>query len=443
MNFDPMDLYDAKRRRSRNRRRKKTSGPCACAQCLMAGGAAVESFSDFDDQDCNAEDCMNEAFDEEDFDDEEVEAEHGNYRAKRRMGRRRRSVKPCACPQCLMSEDTAVESFDDDDFDDDDFMAIDADDENDLADDDDQDDDDDDDEFMALDDDDDDDEDDEDDEDDDFDDEGFEDEDLDADELMAMDAEDDDGDFDEEDDFDDESDYDDAELDEYLPEVSESFDSREPRWSARRDRSGNRVPFTDNERIAIRQALEIAHCWARRVVNTFENIFDQRGSLGRRWRRRRSAWRSQPRVVEFFGSGRLTRIQIRATRRRVRKIERILRKRRIRFVKIQHQSGKRSWQCGKSSTRSAYTFAGSPRKIFICPNFFTRTPEQQARTLIHELVHEIGFCHYSSRGRVRCLRPGTRNANEARTLAQNHPTKARKNPNSYSELYQALGVGCP
>jgi hypothetical protein len=425
----------------------------------MAGEAAEKSFNDFDDQDCNDEDCMNEAFDKEDFDDEEVEAESENYRAKRRMGKRRRSrrsVKPCSCPQCLMVEDTAVESFDDDDFDDDDFddddfddddfddddfMALDADDEDDL------DDDADDDELMALD------EDEEDDDeldndDDNFDDEGFEDDDLDADELMAMDADDDDGDFDEEDDFDDESDYDDAELDEYLPEVSESFDSREPRWSARRDSSGNRAPFTDNERIAIRQALEMAHCWARHARNTFESIWNQRGSLGRVWRRRRDAWRSQPHVVEWFGGRRLTRIQIRAVRRRVRKIERILRKRRIRFVKIQHQSGKRSWQCGKSSTRSAYTFAGSPRKIFICPNFFTNTPRfpdpgKRARIIIHELVHEIGFCHYSSRGRVRCLRPGTRTPDEARTLARRHPTKARKNPKSYSELYQALGIGCP
>jgi hypothetical protein len=143
-------------------------------------------------------------------------------------------------------------------------------------------------------------------------------------------------------------------------------------------------------------------------------------------------------VPLYFGTGYLTRGEIRRTRRRVRKIERILRKRRIRFVRA--FDDERTCPRGR---RSAFVrAAGGIRKIHICTQFLNETEEEMARTIIHELVHEIGFCHYTTRGRVRCRKPGARSQSETTELARRHPTKARKNPQNFVHLFERLGREC-
>ncbi|MBF2001813.1 MAG: hypothetical protein IGS38_13945 [Synechococcales cyanobacterium M58_A2018_015] len=506
MNYDLMDVNDAKRQRRRNQRRSKGTGPCSCPQCLMAADRADGSFNlanlsdtlmdmddenlddedlddfddDFDDDNFDAADCNNEDFDDDDYDVK---------RRSRMKKRRRRSRGSCNCPQCLMAaelKDDDLDDFDDygiadcndededldddndydvkrgrhkrrrrnrslipcssmtadledvEDYDDEDsldsFIAMDDfddfdDEDDDLDDDDDFDDEDDlDDEdhgdhnFMVM--------------DDDFDDEDdLDDEYYDDDDFMAMDNE---NDFDDEDDLDDE-DYDDA-MDEDDLNGNVDFDWREPEWGARKNRARKKIPFLDTEKRQIRQALELAHCWARRVKDIFDRIWNQSGEYI--WAKREAEWKRIRAICDWFGTESLSPAQIRRTRRRVRKIERILRKSRIRFVKIQYQSGRRSYQCKRSKTRSAYTLSGGIRKIFICPNFFNKDRKGQARTIIHELVHEIGFCHYTLKGRPACLKAGVRESKDILELARRHPTAARKNPSSYSELYEALGGRC-
>jgi hypothetical protein len=136
----------------------------------------------------------------------------------------------------------------------------------------------------------------------------------------------------------------------------------------------------------------------------------------------------------------LSRSQIRRTRRRVRKIERILNKRRIRFVKVQHQTGKRSYGCEREGGvhASAYAGRGGLRKISICPAFFGRDQTKtQAKTIIHELVHEIGFHHQLLKNQSRGAggTGGATTTSQARQLTQENPGRARKNPTNYAELY--------
>jgi hypothetical protein len=227
----------------------------------------------------------------------------------------------------------------------------------------------------------------------------------------------------------DDEDYDDDD-DEF--EASSGDDAKEPKWKGF---------FSEDNKRNIRAGLEVAHCWARKAVAEFDRIWNHKGL--NRWRLRKNAWGQFRAVPLYFGSRYLTRGEIRRTRRRVRKIERILRKRRIRFVRA--FEGEKTCPTEHRSGFNRYGFvrvAGGIRKIHICTHFLNQEPEEKARSIIHELVHEIGFCHYTTRGRVRCRRPGATSQSETRELARRHPAKARKNPQNYVHLFERLGREC-
>ncbi|GEM_PF-4464234 len=79
------------------------------------------------------------------------------------------------------------------------------------------------------------------------------------------------------------------------------------------------------------------------------------------------------------------------TYERMLKIQRILRKKHIHFVVLRHDGDSSgSFGCDKETT-IAYTLPGGVRRIVLCPAFFARDPDCRAETILHELVHEIGF----------------------------------------------------
>ena len=209
-------------------------------------------------------------------------------------------------------------------------------------------------------------------------------------------------------------------------------DAREPVWKGF---------FSDDIKDKIRAALRIAERQARRAKCVFDKIVNQRGGLIKKARRRRSAYFRAPFVHQFFGRGAVTGGEIRRMHRRIKRIERALRKRRIRFNRAAENVGR----CAGGS--SAFTTAaGGIRRLHVCTKFLNKDPESMARTIIHELVHEIGFCHYSTTGRVRCTSAGAKTAQECVTLARRHPRRARKNPQNYVWLFERLSkssrTGC-
>ena len=74
---------------------------------------------------------------------------------------------------------------------------------------------------------------------------------------------------------------------------------------------------------------------------------------------------------------------------------------------------------------NAYTNAlMRSRTINICPYWFEKSPRARAATIIHELVHGLGFGHPD----------GTVLPIDAYRLAKNEPFKARKSPENYEGL---------
>jgi len=462
MSYDLMDVHDAKRKLRGRSRRAKQRGPCSCPQCLMTADLADKGFDigslsdtlmdmgdeDFDAEDFDAEDCKDD-FDDENFDNEDFD----DYDAKRRSQSKKRQRRSQRVPCSLMAADLEDdEDYDDENDLDNEFMMIDGD-EDDLDDEDYDNEDDLDNEFMMIDGD-----------EDDLDDEDYDDEDDLGNEFMMIDGdeddldeddynEDDDNEFmamdDDEDDYDDEDDldeddYDDDEFmamdddDEDDVEYSfedEAFDVRtvkvrcpgikKVRVRKNRDRE---EPFTSQQQESLCSSVRLAYTEARNVAAALDQIWYQKG-LGK-MRKRRGAWRNNPAIARWFGTKILTRRQIRVTRRRVKRILKFF-ERGITFVIVQHQTGKRSWLCDEETR--AYAWGGS--RVFLCPRFFQDgNLRARARTIIHELVHKIGWGHPRLRGSGHVSITAT-HQDRALELARRFPMRARRSPVNFAWLY--------
>jgi hypothetical protein len=416
----PDEMEARPRVRGRRRQKPRRHAPCSCPQCFMDDEMADEDSADATDDDGEDDesdlDDLDELVDEDDEEDQEDALDAMDARRRRGRGRRRRRRSaPCSCPQCLMDDEMADEDRDDDaddvdDLDDDGEGDADESDVEDV------------DPLVAED-------------NDDLDaacssleeaDDAGDDELDDDDELDAADDESDD---------DDESEFDDDDRD--FDEALEDEDALDDDFEAFDDAAGDlddeqdaREPvfkgfFSDRDKQNIRAALRIAQTQAARAKSVFDRIGRTKGRKSRI-----SAFRNTPFVARFFGRRWVTTGEIRRVRRRVRKLERILRKRRIRF----NRAFANAPRC-RTGSSAFTTAAGGIRRLYICPTFLTRAPSDMARTIIHELVHEIGFCHYSTTGRIRCTKAGARTEGEAAVLAARHPMKARKNPQNYVWLF--------
>lgn len=203
---------------------------------------------------------------------------------------------------------------------------------------------------------------------------------------------------------------------------------REPKITAKKDRNGNNSVTAAQEN-DIEQAVEDAFRMAHRVANDMETIWRQR--LPGRHRKRQGAWLNNSRFCEWFGERVLTRRQIKVTRRRVRKIRRRLDNKRLRFIVVQHQSGRRSWGCKNSNDPTNAYMRAHRAAIFLCPNWFTNSPSRRAAIVVHELVHQLPFGLPFGRPHFQATDQAT-----ARTTARLHPRKARKSPENYEHLYE-------
>lgn len=186
---------------------------------------------------------------------------------------------------------------------------------------------------------------------------------------------------------------------------------------ARKNRDGQR-PITHAQREAIQTAADDAERIAIEGLHVLDQIWNQPGRGRRRRRRRKDAWRHNADLVRWFGGDELTNKQIRATRRRMRKIRDEFRKD-VRFTIIQHQTGDRSYRCNVN--RAAYCSPGTPIKL--CPVWFSMSARHRAEILIHELSHKNGHVHHR----------GATDAATALRLAREHPRLARRNPENFEQ----------
>ncbi len=203
---------------------------------------------------------------------------------------------------------------------------------------------------------------------------------------------------------------------------------QEPRITVRKDSNGNTM-LASAQRSAIVQAVEDAFRMAHRAANDMESIWNQ--SRPGRHRKRQGAWLANARFVEWLGSGALTRRQIRVTRRRMHRIRRRLDNRRLHFVVVQHQSGRRSWGCTNGNNPTNAYMRAHRAAIFLCPNWFSNTQSRRAAIVIHEVVHQLPFGLPFGKPHFQATDPDT-----ARTTARLHPRRARKSPENYERLYE-------
>ena len=199
-----------------------------------------------------------------------------------------------------------------------------------------------------------------------------------------------------------------------------------------RDRGFN---LTDNQREMIIQALDDAERMARDVLTDFNrNVWEQRGRVRQRRRRRRDAWSSHPTLSRWFGGSR-RHILIRRIRRRMNRL-REWTKGDSRIIVKTLPTGRRHCDDG---TNAFVTFP--PRRVLrihLCRSWFTgpldgaapgatSTPaSRRAAIIIHELVHELGFAHPE----------GVSTAAEALGLAQRNSRKARRSPENFEHYYE-------
>ncbi len=178
-------------------------------------------------------------------------------------------------------------------------------------------------------------------------------------------------------------------------------------------------------------AIEAAHAdlvgRVNRMWDELDIIFQQAGR-GRDQRRRRvTSWGLNPSFVRFLGA-RINNEEIIDVRRRVRKLHRRVHKDTT-YVIVTTQTGRGShWCTGNTSAYVVPMVEGT--KIHLCPAWITGTPAQQSTVLVHELMHKLGVFgrpHFGATGLASAV-----------ALAASSPKKARKSPENYRQLANAL-----
>jgi hypothetical protein len=257
----------------------------------------------------------------------------------------------------------------------------------------------------------------------DFDDDLDLDDDLDYDDdYDDLDFDDDYGDLDLDDDFDLDDDLDFDDLDNKIKSPCRAIRS----IKVRKDQAGNR-PFSDAQQAHLCDAAQIALRATNLAKQAIDGIWDQSGR--RKRRKRKDAWTRDSRFTTWFGTGTLTQPQIRAVRRRIGRLRRYLDKG-AKFIVIQHQDGRRSWRC----PANAYTPTAG--RIRVCPTGLSQDARTLARTILHELVHWLGWGHARLPGfGVVELTWDADHQQAARDLASRFPRRARRNSVNYAMFF--------
>ncbi|MCE0488378.1 hypothetical protein [Ornithinimicrobium sediminis] len=201
-----------------------------------------------------------------------------------------------------------------------------------------------------------------------------------------------------------------------------------------------RIKFIyDTERFSNNHVAEVqaAHGRAQELSTNMraqmEDIWDQRRGLGL-WKRRRKAWKESSDFTRWLGDEKLTKRQIRLTRKRIFEIEKRLGKRVTYALKTNrgHCKGHWAWHAGGLQAR----------RVRICPNFYGHSTDIQATVLIHEIVHGLGQLHLPFTTwhliPANAHPRGADTRDKALALARHHPRDARRSPENYEHLSRAF-----
>ncbi len=210
----------------------------------------------------------------------------------------------------------------------------------------------------------------------------------------------------------------------------------------RKDQSG-KTPFPETNQKALCDAVKLARDWAKYARCVFDEIWNEKGT-----RRKIKAWKNNAAISTYMGKKRLSREAIRKVRLRVQRISQKLSRWTVRFIYIQHMKGSRSYLCDTPTVPGgAYAYSSPSTGVKLCPLFFTdfkMTPETRAMTIIHELVHTLGWgIHYKIPGGKRVIHGFDLFANDlidkkTEKLAEVRPWRARRNAGNYATMMYAL-----
>lgn len=199
-----------------------------------------------------------------------------------------------------------------------------------------------------------------------------------------------------------------------------------------RKKRGGGEPFSAETEAKLCEALQLASNWAWMVKQIFDKIMKQGGT-----RKKRTLWNACPPLLHWMGKAPWTREEIRKAQLRATRISRKFGKPGVRFIIIQHDTKFRSYLC--NGKKVAYTTPSTGIKL--CPLFFTNdrkkrlTKVQRAMTIIHELVHTLGWGHFRLPS-GKAVKSTHKQADNAVTLAELKPWRARRNPVNYAWMYR-------
>jgi hypothetical protein len=180
--------------------------------------------------------------------------------------------------------------------------------------------------------------------------------------------------------------------------------------------------------------------WAQRASDEMtKRVYPPgKGRLKGKWRRRR--WKRFACLVRYFGSKKLTKGRMRRIRKRIRRILQVIDREGITFLRVPNRSGGCSGSCGGSSPAEAYTHSYGRNRIYLCPGFFVSpfgvplSTANQAKTILHEVAHEIGLTRHK---RLDGEKADT--DEEVQALARSKPWRAGMNPDSFAWFFFAVG----
>ncbi|HKK08165.1 MAG TPA: M35 family metallo-endopeptidase [Gemmatimonadota bacterium] len=191
-------------------------------------------------------------------------------------------------------------------------------------------------------------------------------------------------------------------------------------------KAGSLAPAQERE---IEDAIDRARRMSDRVWGRWSKIYGQVGRRRRKRRLRVDEWKSSPPFMEWFGWRALRNGQFNKVNRRLRKVRRTLQ--RGDEIKVIYNGSSAPFCCSKVAWNGGFRRG----RIHVCNGFFVEDAQEQATTIVHEMVHATGISQWGQPGR------GGGNSGNYRERASHTPRKARRNPYNYERLFVDFDPG--
>lgn len=182
------------------------------------------------------------------------------------------------------------------------------------------------------------------------------------------------------------------------------------------------------QKAEIETAITRARNMADQVWTEWTGIYNQTGNKKAKRRKRTGAWKSSDPFMEWFGWKALTNPQFNRVNRRLSRIRSTLHK--PDEIKIIFKASK-GWCCGSSAWNGGFR----RRRLHICDGFFNFGAQEQATTIVHEMVHATAASQWGHPG------GSSLDADACRTRASRTPRKARSNAYSFERLFMDFDPG--